>query len=59
MREIPFNPTKTELHVILNESFASLMGICLLIERGQYSHEKLKQVRSFMTGLIDNSEIPS
>jgi len=50
--------TKIELHVELNEAYAKLLSICLLLDLKSY-YEALERGRSFMSKMVDRSDLPS
>ena len=50
--------TKVEIHKKLNEAYATLLDICLLLDLKVY-YERLESGRSFMSRMVDNSELPS
>jgi hypothetical protein len=47
--------TKTEMHDELNKAFANLIHIAYLLG-SRTAVESLKDLRSFMSGMIDRSE---
>lgn len=53
-----YRRTKVKLHTELNEAFGVLLGLCLELDCRAY-HKTLLSGRSFLSNMVDNSELPS
>jgi len=49
---------KVELHVDLNDAYAKLLRLCLLLDLDAY-YKDLQRGRSFMSNAVDRSDYPS
>jgi len=53
----PEHKTKIKLHTDLNQAYAVLLKICLELDLKTY-YEDMERGRSFMSNMVDHSDLP-